>query len=272
MGKNVFIPAGCIHWPLGEKHLLDQWIKDLKETPNSFSLLLGDTTDLARTHFRKHLKSYLEDENSVLAIDEMVKTQVEALAAKLKPVSKKILGAVLGNHYYQFASGVNTEQYLCQLLGIPYLGPTGVIKLCFREPSNDNFTRQSLIIYAHHHGGSMGGRTTGSDVNTMEKAENVFDADIYVLSHTHRRHAFRSPKLTLDDSNPPKVKERTKIFIRSGAMLKGYKEDDPQVDQQHLPSYAETAAYRPTDLGYVRLGIDVQRSHRDVKVTYQITM
>lgn len=254
-GRATFIPAGCIHWPLTEKDLLKKWIKAVKDTPKAFTMLMGDSLDFARTHYRDHIRSYRADQNSQLAVDEYVKHDIGKLAKLLMPIKDRIIGAILGNHHHEFADGTNGEQFLCQLLGIRYLGPVGLIRVDFRDRSGR--TRHSMVIYAHHHGGSMGGRTTGADANALERSETTFDADVYVLSHTHRRIGFKLPKLEITSKGRPIVIERTKAFIRSGAFLKGYGEDNPSTTRPHFPTYAEQKALRPTDLGYVTLTIDL---------------
>lgn len=210
---------------------------------------MGDTLDFARTHYRNHIRGYRDDDNSQEAIDEYVRKDVRALAKILAPVKGRLMGAILGNHFHEFMDGTNSEQYLCQLLKIPYLGPTGLVRLEFKDRAG--VVRHTMTLWAHHSGGSAGGRTSGGDVNAMERAENTFDADIYLLSHTHRRYGTRQPILRLNAKGKPRLIERSKIFIRTGAFLKGYKQDMPTTDRRYTASYAEQKALRPTDLGWV---------------------
>jgi hypothetical protein len=59
----------------------------------------------------------------------------------------------------------------------------------------------------------------------------------------------------------PRLIERTKVFVRSGAFLKGFKEDCPSTSTPHFPQYAEKVAYRPTDLGWVTVNIRLTKHH-----------
>jgi len=254
-GRSTFIPAGCFHWPISEKDLIEKWVRAVAEAPNGFTILMGDTQDCARTHFRDHIRGYRSDQNSQEALDAWSKKDVADLAKLLMPIKKKIIGAIRGNHYAEYLDGTNSEQYLCQLLEIPYLGPMGVVRLEFMEYGR---VMHQLVMVAHHNAGSGGGRTAGGDVNAMMRMEGSFEADIYVVSHTHQRHARKEPILTLTRKGQPKVQERCKIFIRSGAFLKGFKDDYPSTERQHVPSYAEEKAYRPTDLGWVTVTIDLK--------------
>lgn len=268
-----YVPAGCLHWPIGEKDMLRRWVKEMQRLPNAFTVLMGDTQDCARTHYRDHVRGYRADQNSQLALDEWVRRDVADLAKELSPIQGQIAGAILGNHLWEFADGTNSEQYLCQLLKIPYLGPTGIVCLEFRDKGGKGRCRLQQVIYAHHHGGSQGGRTTGADANALERSELVFDADIYTLSHTHRRLGFKLPKLGVTSKGSRRLVERTKVFVRSGAFLKGFGEDNPSTSRPHIPSYAESKALRPTDLGWVTVGIHARGGNggNDAKVDYTVT-
>jgi len=246
--------------------LLRKWVKEVQSAPNGFTILMGDTTDAFRTHARKHLSGYTEDENSMEAIDEWHKAEVRDLAKELEPIKGRIAGVILGNHYAQYMDGTNSEQYLCQLLGLRYLGPVGFIRLDFRDKRQ---VRHHLTIFAHHHGGSQGGRTTGGDVNALTRAESGFEADIYALSHTHRRYAVREVLLGITSKGSPRPVERPKVLIRTGAFLKGFGEDTPSTTQRHAPSYAEQKALRPTDLGWVRCSIYVRHADHKGDMTHR---
>lgn len=257
-GRSTFMPAGCLHWPVGEKDLLRQWVRSVAEAENGFTILMGDALDCARTHYRKHIRSYQEDENSQEALDEWHRKDVRDLAKELEPIKGKIIGAISGNHYWQFMDGTTSDQYLCQLLGIRYLGPYAAIRLDFRNQTNGRVMYHMTMV-AHHNGGSQGGRTTGGDVNAALAMERAFEADIYLVSHTHRRHAHKETILTLSSKGKPAVRERMKVFVRTGAFLKGFKADSPTANAPHFPGYAELRAYRPTDLGWVTLNIKLSQ-------------
>lgn len=250
---------------------MKRWVSELKAARNGLGILLGDSLDSARTHYRDHIRAYRADSNSQLALDDHVRRDVADLARVLEPVKKQLLGAILGNHFWEFSDGTNSEQYLCQILGIPYLGPLGVIRLEFLDRGT---VRDRLTLFAHHHGGTQGGRTTGGDVAALERSEMSFDADVYVMGHTHRRFGFKLPQLGVSARGLPRIVERTKVFIRAGAFLKGFGEDSPSTTRPHVPSYAESKALRPTDLGYVRLDVTMRRwghGGQDVRKEFRVS-
>jgi hypothetical protein len=267
--ETLLIPAGCIHWPFTERKLLDKLIERVLSEPNAVCLLLGDSLDAQRTHHRDHLRSYRADPTSHLNLDRWALQEIEELAAVLEPIRHRILGTVLGNHYHEFSDGLNSEQHLARLLNIPYLGPTGIIRLELVDESNR--IRDRVVVYAHHTGGKKSAGSQGADANGLMACENNFDADVFILGHTHRKFGFKVPKLGLTDDRVPEVVEVTKVFLRSGAFLKGYGADNPNTKTPHFPSYAESAAYRPTDLGFVELKIIPSRTKNGSKKEYLLT-
>jgi hypothetical protein len=268
-GKNTYIPAGCIHYPEGEADLLKRWVAELRSAENGFTVLCGDSTDAERTHYREHLRAYRADKNSQAPFDKFMRGEVEKLAKVMKPVAGKVLGVILGNHYHEFSDGTNSEQYLAGLLGVPYLGPLGAIRLDFMEGDTRRLT---LTLVAHHNGGKRSAAGAAADLRQLESLEHSWEADIYTLSHTHRRLAHKSPIFKLQDRGEAKLMTRTKVFIRTGCMLKGYGEDEPTTTRPHTPHYAEEACYRPLDLGWVRCEIGMKKDTAGaVKVTYALT-
>jgi len=251
-------------------------VSEIKSKPSAYTILLGDSIDLARTHYRNHVRSYRDDENSQEALDAFAREEVGKLARVLEPIKDRIWGIIRGNHYWEFCDGTNSEQYLCQLLGVPYLGALGLVRVnCKLFPSSSK--THNLTIFAHHSGGGSGARTVGGDVNQVTRQESTFDAHIYLLGHTHRRIAWKETVLALSTRGQPTVVDRTRVFARCGAFLKGFKDDAPNAHQPHRPSYAEAKALRPTDLGWVTIkvcwrsksrGLDRQTKRKVSDVVY----
>ena len=255
VGKTFsLLPASCLHWPLGEKDLIQRWVDEIRSDPNAYTILLGDSFDMARTHYRNHIRSYRDDDNSQEALDDFARQEVAALAKVLTPIKGRIWGVLAGNHMWEFLDGTNSEQYLCQLLKLPYLGALGLIRVTCEWDANRRMG-YNLTIFAHHNGGSTGARTTGGDVAGIVRQEPAWDADIYLTGHTHRKLLIRETVLGITPKGSPKVVERNRIFARCGSFLKSFKEDYPSATQAHRPSYAEKRALRPADLGWVRINV-----------------
>lgn len=257
----TLIPGCCIHYPLGEKDLLKAWVDRIASDPSAYTVLLGDSMDLGRRRFTKYVKGYNDDETSLDQFDDMARAQCRELAKILQPIKRKILGGILGNHYWEYSNGVNTEQTLAELLGYPYLGVTAAIRCDFARQKivrgqQVYSTEARLTIFGHHSMGGGGGRSTSGDVAGLLKGEKVIDADIYCAGHTHRAFGIKERSLRLTERTvPPRVNERPVAFLRAGAMLKTFAEDEPTATKRHVPSYGEHALYRPADLGWVECAV-----------------
>lgn len=261
-GESItLIPASCMHYPIGEKKLINNFVERVKNDPSVRVILMGDAMDQDRTHRRKHRRAYQDDVTSKLSHDDRHnRRDVEDLAEILRPIANRVYGVLQGNHYYEYSTGVTSDQYLCELLDIPYCGPVGVFRVTF----NLQGSAKNLVIWSHHSGGG-GGRTLGGSVNSILRHENAWDADIYLLGHDHRRIPFRESVMTLTNKGEPHVVERTRVFARVGAFLKTYKHESCiSTKEPHFPGYGESAAYRPADLGWVEIGISLKK-HSDLR-------
>ena len=258
----TLIPLCCIHYPIGEKDLLKGWVDRLRSDPKARGVLLGDSMDEYRTHYRRALRAYTDDENSQEAQFEYHRDQIRKLAKILRPVSKQIFGVIRGNHYVEFRDGTNSEQYLCQLLGLSYLGAMAFLRVSMktRENSGDyNNSKKVVKMLLHHTGGSGAAKTAGGDVNALEKLKKEYEVDLIIAGHTHRRGVTPISTLTVTDRGEPEVIEKPILLVRSGGLLKGFKQDDPSVDRAHIPSYAECKCLGPLDLGWVEINITTKR-------------
>lgn len=259
-GEFTLIPGCCLHYPEGEIGLIKKFVERVRSDPSARVILMGDMLDQDRTHRRKYRRGYVDDENSVHSHDDRHnRKDVEDLAQLLAPIRAQVFGVLQGNHYYQYASGVTSDQYLCELLDVPYCGPVGVFRIAMRVSGGSS---RNLKIWSHHSGGSTGGRTLGGSVNALLRQENSWNADIYLIGHDHRRICWRESVLDISDRGTPAVYERTRVFGRAGAFLKTFKHEDCIPKKSlHTPGYGEKAAYRPADLGWVEIGVRLKRSH-----------
>jgi predicted phosphodiesterase len=268
-GEDItLIPVSCIHYPVGEKKLLTKLVERVESLPNARVILMGDMLDQDRTTRRKHRKSYVADSNSVESHDDRHnRKDVEDLASILRPISTQVYGVLQGNHFYEYATGVTSDQYLCELLDIPYCGPVGVFRVTLSRAGS----KRNLTIWSHHSGGTQGGRTLGGSVNALLRQESSWDADIYLMGHDHRRIAWRESTMALTAQGEPEVVEHTRVFARVGAFLKTYQHETciPK-KAPHFPGYGEHAAYRPADLGWVEIGITLKKDGSLRRFSYDL--
>jgi hypothetical protein len=246
------IPLSCAHFPLGEKKLLLEWREEVSK-PKTYTILIGDMFDQARGKFRNHVRSYRMDANSQLAIDAFVRKEVEDFAKILKPISSRVIGLVWGNHRWEFATGLTSDQYLCELLKIPFLGVEAFVRLRFE--GRDKTRGHILKMYAHHDAGTRSARTRGGDMTSLQRKAVDFDADIFVAGHTHRAMGDIVDILALSDFGEPAIITRPRAFIRAGTLVKSRRLDMPSPLKVYMPEYPEHSSLGPSDLGWEKLSI-----------------
>lgn len=247
----VLMPAACIHWPLTDEDLFREWVQRVQDR-NAYVFLLGDSFDFARSHYRRFQRTYQDDPSSPQAIDGWHQADIEDLAKILEPIKRRILGVIRGNHHHLFKDGTDSEQHLCQLLGVRYLGVEAAIRLDMED--------ESLVLYLHHDGGS-GGTTMGGDVNGLLKAAGVVNPDVVISAHTHKAYGFKEPQHEVARTGLPVILSRDRAFLRAGC-FKSHDEPTPNATAEFTPNYRAEKAYRPTNDGWVELEVEFRSSGR----------
>jgi hypothetical protein len=236
--------------------LFKEWLETLKKDPTAYTFLCGDTFEFARTTYRAYLKAYPGDTTSSKELDRLHLRDISDLAQRLKPVAHKILGVIRGNHMHVLESkgGVNSEQVLCEMLGVRYLGVAGVVRIDLRQSKNRDRIRDSLVVWLHHDGGSRGGRSKGHNVNVLFDQANKVEADIYCIAHTHDTYGRVEPRRFVSRSGQPVVYEQDRAFIRAGCFRKVVTRP-PNRSQPDDHDYADDVAYEPKHSGWVELQV-----------------
>ena len=255
----TLIPFGCVHRddPGVRRHLFEQCIQEIIDTPNCLAIGMGDYANFLRTTARKHLESYVSDENSFDDLASMVKGEAILFHTRyLKRIQDKLIGLAEGNHYYKFQNSTTDTQFLCDLAKTPYLDKPAFIRLVIRYGSPNNSTTVATLTMLVHHGDwSAGTSRLSGDVSSLDnKSQGFGDFDIFLAGHTHRLWAVHTPTLQLSKRGELELRERPRVFIRTGCFVSGY-------DSKCVASYAHKKLLPPTELGYCRLRIKLYREY-----------
>ena len=248
----VLMPAACIHWPLTDKALFKEWVARVRKR-KALVFLVGDTFDFARSHYRRHQKAYQDDESSPEAIDAWHESDIRELAKLLEPIKGQILGVVRGNHFHSFQDGTDSEQHLCRILGVRYMGVESAVRLDMGD--------ESMVVYLHHDGGS-GGTTMGGDVNGLLKAAGVVNPDVIICAHTHKAYGFKEPQHEVSRTGDPVIVARDRAFIRAGCFKSHSEPTAPSSLTAYIPNYRAVRAYRPINDGWVELEVEFRPQGR----------
>lgn len=245
-------PLSDVHWPRHDEEKLGVWREQVLRDKTAIVTLGGDLFDFARGHYRAHLRSYTADNNSQSPLDNMAYSDIEGMAAFLKPVAKqgKVLMTCVGNHFYTFPNGRVSDQELALQLevGDTFVGAFGMARMRMAG-------RQNVLVALHHDAGRKGG-TISSDLLAFQHWSHQCAADIYVAGHTHRQYAGVFHTRITVDKDEDKVGARYLVFLRSGAFLKGYQDSVTKPSDPFIPDYAEVSMLAPSVLGLLSVRVE----------------
>lgn len=205
-------------------HAHEKWQADLdywRGLKNAWFFGMGDYLDSTSTTERECLgnisgKMHETFRNDIQALQL---AKVELVAKELAFMRGRIVGMLNGNHYFEFQSGMNSDQKLCELLGAKYLGVCSFVRLSFNR--HGRFI--SRDIFAHH--GQGAARLIGGSLNRVAQMFEGVECDIVAMGHDHKRGIVPgTPRLFLShDSNKGlRLCSRETWVIRSGSYLKSY--------------------------------------------------
>lgn len=250
------LPFGCVHAddPGFHRHLFQQFVESALSSDQTVVIGMGDYHNFLRGTARKHLKSYVEDENSFEDLDTLVKNRAREFYLEwLKPIENRLLGLAEGNHYHEYMNRTTDTQTLCELAGCYYLDKPAFVRL---RITNNGKALKVFKILIHHGDWSGGYSRIGGDLNSIENKGvlGFSNFDIFLFGHTHRKGGFKAQHLDITKYGEPKVIEIPKVFIRTGCFVAGY-------DQKCIGGYVQKKLMPPTELGWVELQIVFYREY-----------
>jgi len=262
VGRPIsLIPHACVHFdsPHHDKSLFIEFLKELQDNDDAFTIGLGDVLDFTRTTWRKAFLQARLDTSLHKAVDLTVKgicdRYIKTVLEYCPDFSKKCLGYHSGNHKWDFATGVNCDQYICEKLDIPYLARMSFGRWVFQRNETSIGVRLALTILSHH-GDRIGGNSafTGATIDAMKRKSMGWDADIVLMAHNHKKGGYINQVMRLSHSKIPHLVEHNVVFMRVGCFLKSYPEDtDTSPYAEDKGSYADSAFYSPNSIGYGRI-------------------
>ena len=227
---------------------LGGYIKHVAETDNARITLVGDIMNCATrtTKGSPHEQLYGLQEQKAKAIE------------LFEPVKDKIIAASEGWHEAKVDdfAGYTPTVGLCERLGVPYLGNSGVIVLGVgtmgRGEEREETPLVNYIIYQHHTTG--GGSTPGGKMNRVDKLRSlVANADVYLGAHNHALGVMVA-EIYVVDARTGRASPLRQVLVDCG----GYVQWDG--------SYAERLQLPPFKRGSPRIRFDSRGKEKDVHV------
>lgn len=260
LAKNqtmILMPLGDIHFGakgFPEEHLKEniEWALD-----RGISFIgMGEYCDMGSASQRQ-LLGQLRDESRA-ELDVMMKEKIDQLFEILKPTKGHWIGLLEGDHRFDLTTGTSIDQYLCELLVCPFLGTSALIRI---RADVKNHPEADTLLYCHHGIGSS--RSAGGHLIQVENLLKVFDADVYLMGHSHSKTGSPIDRQYLSPDNVHH--HRTKILARTGAWIRSYMSSAPHDLGEPVilsrGSYIEQKAYTPASLGGIIIGIGFEQIH-----------
>lgn len=226
----------------------DEYVADVKNTRNVITIGMGDYTDNFRPTIQGRLYAALGRDDSSKTIDQMHQKQIrEDVYPLLKPVvaNSVCLGLLGGHHDLTYSDGTNSTQYLCRLLGVPYLGDGEAM---IRVHLKIGTICLSFELYATH--GQGAGGAVGSSIAKLQKMLGHMDVDVILRGHSCDKFIFQEPQYYLSKSNPPRLRQRNRIIANCGSFSDGRSEGET--------TYVEKANLTPKAVGYIQIHINIR--------------
>lgn len=236
----TIIPLSDIH--LGSKQCnlgkLQMAIDLIMETPNCYTILMGDQTETA-TKTSVGMGTYDED----YPLDE----QIRVVTKMLKPLAEegKILGCLMGNHEMRVAyhNSINIVKMIAKELGVNYFGFQGFFSI---HVGDNNYQ-----IMAHHGTGSAS--TPAGKLRAMRKLNKVSRMDLYLSGHTHARMYDYEINMKIDEEAGRVVPEKI-FYVVCGSFM------------EYWDGYAEMKLLSPSSTGVVAINLSSKGKNIEILI------
>lgn len=234
------------------KSLLLEYLHEIRANPSAYIILMGDYWNLFRQKIRSSLRAEIE---ALADLDGLVTERTEQFYHTfLEPVRDRILGALDGNHHFEFSSGDTDTQLLCRLCGTKYLGNLAGLRLRIEGLHGIGHGLTLTGMVHHGHWGS-GASTPGGDLNSLDNKARPWDVDFVFAGHTHQRKIHIDEFLTIPKSGTLFPVARQKALVRTGSFLRQYV---PDTQERSIERFSERKLFRPAQLGTDPLFIRVR--------------
>ena len=260
LNKPVYlIPFGDIH-RFASLCDVDKWYEFLewaKSKPHAYFLGMGDYDDLVSCSERKELMIAALHDETRATLEEIYANRTNRLIKEIEFMRGRLIGLMEGNHHGIFQTGMTTTQMMCDKLKCKYLGISTFIRLSFHRGHKTS----SIDIWTHHGRGAS--RLVGGSLNSVQQMIDSAEADIYLMSHDHKKPCALKNRLVLTSGRGGLELSHKKVLMaRCGSFLKGY--------VPNHPSYIARAAMSPTDMGVVKIELTPKRDKRNKKDLFYV--
>jgi len=194
------VPFGDMHYGSKEcdEKLIYEWIDWIKKQKNIAVIGMGDFINCG-TKVSVGAGSY--DDRKI------PEEQYNDMIDMLKPIKDKIIGMHIGNHEERIRqlSSFDIVKEMSKRLDVQYLGYSALNKL--------KVNKFNYIAFSTH--GSSGSTTNAGRIAACQKLQDIANADLYLMGHTHGLMNFATSYLDVNLKNKI-IEEHKKHFVLTG--------------------------------------------------------
>ncbi len=250
-------------WGLSDLHIgsratkeaeLKATVEKIDQDERAYWVGLGDYAEFINITDKRFDPAELPPWVPAQKLGNFADVQRERVVSILKPIAKKCLGIGSGNHeraiYERYARDIGAA--IAADLGVDDLGDCGAfIRLTFRrrEPGGDRYGSVTTIDVAAHHG-YCAGRKPGALANALLESLSVYQADIVMIGHAHRRLYVASTSYA---PGQKQVYTRKRIAVCCGTFLDG-------------AAYGQRKMLAPSEIGAVCIEITPDKRGLEVRL------
>ena len=214
-------PLGDIQW-IGEPgdvafDSLQTHIAQCLQQPHPLFVGMGDYIDFASPSNREAIKAAGLYDNARTVIAKATRDLVDDVYERiLKPTAGRWLGMVQGHHHFPLDDGVDSDEYLAQLLDSPWLAEFGLIKMRFADGYD-------ITIGVFHGSGGSSVFPHGGLNKPFRFAPHV-RLDLLLMGHTTKKAAseFSIMRFEAPEGGPDRLEHDECKLVNTGGWTKGY--------------------------------------------------
>lgn len=243
------IHAGTVHCV--EEHIKRK-VDEIKLAKNAYWIGMGDYAEFI-TPKDKRFDPSLKSIVSWVEPDNIAHCQTDWLITLFKPIQKKCIGLLYGNHENSIRvfNHDNVHKNLCEELQVTNLGFSCFLRLLFRR---DGSSESHQIVGAFTHGASNA-ITEGYKLTVLTRWMKQNEADIYGYGHVHDYIPKSISRMT---SVGNKIKSKVTIGATTGSWFRTY-------TKGIIASYGELKTYPPTEICCAKFVINPNTGYVDVQ-------
>lgn len=244
-GPVVLVLLGDLH--LGAANVREDLIEQLAQRLNGehvYWVDIGDSIDAINMRDPRFDPRMLPEWIGLADLIDIPKAQVERYKHYFGKLGKNCLARLYGNHEMTLQKYSERDIYraLNEAVDLPpgrALGYSGFVRLRFRQMCNEKVVQTwTQTLYLSH--GATGGKLAGGKALNLERLSLGWDADIYVVGHSHTKMVLQKRMIGLSPRKN-EIEDRHKIMINVGAYMDG------------ATGYAERKGMYAQAMGHVEL-------------------